>query len=152
MTMKNSTSLSILILSIIILNLTACTPVPFTRHKSPSINGVIHSDNIPARGIELYLSIKGDDRYCSKFIAKTTTNDRGEFSIPSIKEKIDYTPLMTHYLDEWSLCVDTSGVRQVIYSNNRYGKGSVIASVNLNCDLKEIGRKASPCNNPLLKD
>ena len=146
--MKNNSSLSILFLSTIAFSLIACTPVPFTRHKSPNITGVIYSNHSPAKGINLYLSIKGDDKYCSKFIAETITNDNGEFSIPSIKEKMDYTPLMTHYLDEWTLCVDIAGVRQALYSNNRYGQGSVIASVNLECDLKRVNKQGAACNAP----
>ncbi len=149
--MKNNTSLFILVSSVITLNLTACTPVAFTRHKSPNIHGIILSNHIPAKGIELYLSIKGSDKYCSKFIAKTITDDKGDFSILPIKEEMDYTPLMTYYLDEWNLCANVAGTKQLIYSNNRYGKGSVITSVNLKCDLNKIGKQA-PCNVPLLKD
>jgi len=149
--MKNNTALFALIPFVITFNLIACTPAPFTRHKSPNIHGIILSNHIPANGIELYLSIDGDDKYCSKFIAKTVTDDKGDFSISSIKEKMDYTPLMTYYLDEWNLCATVAGTRQLIYSNNRYDKGGAIASVNLECDLKKIGKQA-PCNVPLLKD
>lgn len=148
--MKNKLSLFIIVLPII--SLIGCTSVPFTRHKSPNIHGVIYSNHISAAGIDLYLSIKGGDKYCSKFIAKATTDDKGDFTILSIKEKMDYTPLMTYYLDEWSLCVDVAGTRKLIYSNNRYGKGSVITSVNLTCELKKINTQNTPCNVPLIKD
>lgn len=150
--MKINTQLISSLLFIITFSLIACTPTPFIRHKSPNISGTIHSNNEPAKNIHLYLSITSNDKHCSKFIAQSTTNDKGKFSISSIKEKMTYTPLMTHYLDEWILCVEVAGLRQAIYSNNRYGQGSVITSVNLECDLKNISRQSPPCNAPLLKD
>ena len=149
--MKKNTYIISGLTSIIIFSLTSCAPVPFTRHKSPTISGTLISNNEPAKGIHLYLSIIGDDQSCAKYLSKTITNDRGQFSISSIKEKMDYTPLMTHYLDEWTLCIDRSGARQAIYSNNRYGKGRAIASVNLECDLDKINQQGSACRKPLLK-
>jgi len=150
--MQNNIRLISGLLFISMFGLVACTSSPFIRHKSPNIIGTIHSNNEPVKGIHLYLSIASNDKHCSKFIAQSVTDDKGKFSITSIKEKMDYTPLMTHYLDEWTLCVDVAGIRQAIYSNNRYGQGSVITSVNLECDLKNLNRQSPPCNVPLLKD
>ena len=65
---------------------------------------------------------------------------------------MNYTPLMTYYLDEWTLCVDEAGTRKAIYSNNRYAQGSAMGSVNLQCDLKKAGKNTSACQSPLLKN
>lgn len=141
--------LTISLLLIIMFSLMACTSTPFIRHRSPGISGTLYSNNLPAKNIQLYLSISDGDKHCSQYIVKTETNERGYFSISSVKEKMSYTPLFTHYFDEWILCVDRNGTRQAVYSNNRYGQGSVMTSVSLICDLKNIGRKQPPCNTPL---
>ncbi|MCW9012193.1 MAG: hypothetical protein OQL06_00305 [Gammaproteobacteria bacterium] len=112
-----------------------CTTTPYTRHLSPSISGHIYLNGQAAQGVSVYLSLKGGDAYCTKSSFKTATGPDGEFHLPAQKEYMSYTPLMTHYLDEWAVCADISGDRRSLYSDNRYGMGSVINSVNLRCDF-----------------
>lgn len=148
--MKKAITTNITLILIALSALTACTHTPFTRYKSPEISGHIVSQGSTAAGIHLYLSINSGDSHCARYISEAVSNDKGQFSIHAIKEKMDYTPLMTHYLDEWTLCADISGARTAIYSNNRYGMGSVITSINLLCDLKNVGVKKSACHNSTL--
>jgi hypothetical protein len=152
MTVKKNNRLLKLFLGVITINFVACVAAPFTRHKTPDISGTILSNNIAAEGVQLYLSTTGGDKHCSRYTSQTLTNDQGRFSFTSIRENMDSTPLMTHYFDEWTLCVGIAGTRQAIYTNNRYGQGSVIAAVHLNCELNKINRKGSACHQPLLKN
>lgn len=112
----------------------SCTTTPYVRHKTPTINGEIIINQQPASGIKVYLSTKGEDKQCYKALRWTTTDIYGRFSFETVKEHMSYTPLMTHYLDEWILCADMKGQRQQIHSGNRYGMGSVIESLNLRCE------------------
>ncbi len=127
---------SSLLLTLVI---TSCTTTPYVRHKTPKINGEIIIDQQPASGIKIYLSTKGDDNLCLKALRWATTDSYGRFSFDTVKDHMSYTPLMTHYLDEWIICADIQGQRQQIYSGNRYGMGSVIESLDLRC---EIGTKS----------
>jgi hypothetical protein len=130
--------------------ISACTATPYTRYKTPNISGSIYIDQKIAIAIPVYLSINGDDKYCKNFIQKTTTDDNGTFSLTSVKEHMKYTPLMTHYLDEWIICADILNNRKKLYSDNRYGKGSVIQSVNLKCEINSAYAKKEVCLKPLL--
>ena len=142
-------SISLLYIAVFV---SACTTTPYTRHKTPNISGVLYINQQVAKGIPIYLSINGNDEYCRKFIRKTSTGPHGEFSISSIKEHMNYTPLMTHYLDEWTICADISGSRKTLYSDNRYGKGSVIQSVNLKCEISNSYSKKEVCSKPFLSE
>lgn len=117
--------------------LVACTSTPYTRHRSPSISGNISIDGEAARGLAVYLSLRGGDSQCLQFSRKTSTGPQGEFNFSSVKEHMSYTPLMTHYLDEWSVCAEIDQQRVMLYSDNRYGMGSVISAVNLRCDFQQ---------------
>ena len=112
-----------------------CTTRPSVRHLSPGISGHIYLDNQPARGVPIYLSLKGGDSYCTKASFKTSSGPDGEFHIPSQKQQLSYTPIMTHYFDEWFVCADIKGERQPLYSDNRYGIGGVVGTVNIRCEL-----------------
>jgi len=142
-------SISLLYIAIL---LSACTTTPYTRYKTPSISGTLYINQQTAKGIPIYLSINGDDEYCRNFTQKTTTDPKGEFNILSIKEHMSYTPLMTHYLDEWTICADIYGSRKTLYSDNRYGKGSIIQSVNLKCEINNTYSKKEVCSKPLLSE
>ena len=134
--MKKSTTIISTLSFILIFNLAACAPGKFVRYKSPKISGEIFSNQQHATDINIYLSINENDKECLQYIAKTSTDDKGQFSISAIKENMNYTPLMLHYFDEWTLCIDTHGSRKAIYSNNRYDQGGSINSVQLICELK----------------
>jgi hypothetical protein len=113
--------------------ISACTTTPYTRYKSPSISGQIYIDQLPAEGINIYLSTKSADKSCRTTIEKLRTDSSGNFHISPIKEKMNYTPLMTYYLDEWVVCADIKGQRIGIYSGDRYGTGGVTGRVSITC-------------------
>lgn len=147
MSLNKSITISALITLMFIL--TSCTTTPYTRHKSPNISGLIHINGQAAKGIQLFLTNDGDDILCRKHKLKTSTDPEGQFNFSSIKEKMAYTPLVTHYLDEWVVCIEHAGSRYKIYSDNRYGQGSVIESVNLKCDFINNNFNAGACSKPL---
>ena len=132
--------------------ISACTTTPYTRHKTPNISGILYIDQQPAKGVPIYLSTNGNDKYCREFTQKTLTGLKGKFSISSVKEQMNYTPLMTYYLDEWTICADISGSRKTLYSDNRYGKGSVTGSVHLKCNIDKSHFKKEVCNKPFLSE
>lgn len=115
--------------------LAACTPTASVRHLSPTISGKVTRDDAPAADVHLLLSIKSHDTSCVSPAQETRTNVYGEFNFPSVKKKLDYTPLMEHYLDEWHICIQQGDITYPVYSNNRYGQGSVLQSVRLECTL-----------------
>lgn len=118
----------------LVLLVASCTTTPYVRHKTPKINGEIIINQQAASGIKVYLSTNGNDKQCLKALRWTTTDIYGRFSFETVKEHMSYTPLMTHYLDEWVICADIHGQRQQIHSGNRYGIGSVIESLDLRCE------------------
>ena len=125
--------------------LASCTSTAYIRHKSPSISGTMSIAGEPARGIAVYLSLKGDDKQCLQFSQKTSTGLQGEFNFTSAKDHMSYTPLMTYYLDEWSVCAEIDGQRVMLYSDNRYGMGSVSGAVNLRCRFEQGQYSAKNC-------
>lgn len=129
-------STAVLTACLFALSVTACTPSAYTRYRSPTINGQINISGAPASGIPVYLSIEGKDQNCSKALLHDTTDQDGRFNIRAAREEMSYTPLMTYYLDEWNLCADVSGQRVLLYSDNRYGMGSVNGSVNIVCEFE----------------
>lgn len=135
----NHSKLRVILLPLLGLMLAACTTTPYTRHMTPGVQGKIFIDGKPASGIPIFLSSGGDDEHCLKYSSKTTTDLQGEFNLPSLKESLPYTPLMTHYLDEWVVCAEIDGQRVKLYADNRYGMGSVIGSVTVRCRF-EPGR------------
>ena len=118
----------------LVLLIASCTTTPYVRHKTPKINGEIIINQQAASGIKVYLSTNGSDKQCLKPLRWTTTDIYGRFSFETVKDHMNYTPLMTHYLDEWVICADIRGQRQQIHSGNRYGIGSVIESLDLRCE------------------
>ncbi len=132
-------------LILVSLLLSACTSTPYTRHKSPKISGSISFNGTATPGVSILLSLDGSDTQCLKPKTRTVTGPNGEFVINSIKDELSYTPLMTHYLDEWVLCAEHKGQRGKIYSDNRYGMGSVISSVHIRCDFETNHINATYC-------
>ncbi len=143
---------SLLLLLYTALLVSACTTTPYTRHKTPHISGTLYVNQKAAKDIPIYLSIKENDKYCRNPIQKTSTDSNGKFSLSSIKEKMSYTPLMTYYFDEWTLCAEVSGNRKTLYSDNRYEKGSVIQSINLKCEINNTYSRKKVCDKPLLSE
>lgn len=115
--------------------LVACTSVPYNRLKTPSISGIIRVNNEAAAGLSIYLSIKGDDKFCYKAAATTVTGPNGEFHFHSLKEQLPREPIAKHFLDEWNICAQYNGQRIQLHSGDRYGLGSVKSSLNLKCEL-----------------
>ncbi|MCW8956350.1 MAG: hypothetical protein OQL09_05660 [Gammaproteobacteria bacterium] len=138
--------LPLLILSLVILN-SACTSTPYNRGLTPSISGVLNINSEPKADITLYLSRDSKDTSCSKAVKSTTTNEQGQFHFAAIKEQMTYTPLMTYYLNEWVICAEIYGTKQMIYSDNSYAQGSVTSSLNLICDSHSKFSKQIRCHN-----
>lgn len=134
-----------LISSCLLCSLSACTSQPYTRLKSPDISGNIHIDGQAAQRIAVYLSLSGGDKLCARAVQHVYSDEQGFFFFDSIKEKMDYTPLMTHYLDEWVLCADIQGVRRTLMDGNRYGMGSVTQKINLQCSFDSQSANTEPC-------
>jgi hypothetical protein len=128
-----------------LLGITACTTTPYTRYKSPDISGQITIDNQPATSVAVYLSISGGDDVCAHDVNHVYTDEQGFFFLESVKEHMDYTPLMTHYLDEWVLCADIKNVRRKLIDGNRYGMGSVTQKLNLQCAFDSQSANTEPC-------
>jgi len=138
--------LSIFNLSLIGL-ITACTSTPYTRGLTPAINGVLNINSQPRAGIDLYLSRDSKDLNCSKAAKTTVTDEQGQFHFDAIKEQMNYTPLMTYYLNEWVICAELHGSKQVIYTDNNYAQGSVMGTINLICDSHSKLSKQIKCIN-----
>lgn len=130
---------------LLVILVTSCTSTPYVRHKTPKITGEIIINQQPASGIKIYLSTQGDDNLCLKSLRWTTTDSYGRFSFDTVKDHMTYTPLMTHYLDEWILCADIEGQRTQIYNGNRYGMGSVIESLDLRCEIGTTSKSDKVC-------
>jgi hypothetical protein len=126
--------------------LISCTSSAFVRQQTPVIHGEIYVAGEPAIGVRVYLSRDGSDSLCLKHSQSTHTGPQGEFSLPAIKNHMSYTPLMTHYLDEWVVCAEFDGQRIMLYSDNRYGMGSVTDSVQLRCRFDNGQYAAEYCN------
>lgn len=115
--------------------LTACASTPYYRLKTPSISGVITSNNTVIKGLPVYLSTKGNDTLCFKATAESLTGINGEFHFIAAREQLPRPPVMKHYLDEWNICTRHDNQRINLYSGNRYGTGSVHLSLKLKCEL-----------------
>lgn len=137
---------TIILFSLII---SACTTQPYVRYKTPNITGTLFIDGSPAKGTAIYLSLDASDTACKKFIKSTHTDESGGFLLPAEKIHMDYTPLMTHYLDEWVICADIKGINHEIYSNNRYGIGSVPHNLTLDCRIDSQANIKNPCQHPM---
>ena len=144
--MKMMNSPGLLTLCLITL-ISACTTTPYSRGKTPAINGILNINSEPKAGINLYLSLDSKDRNCNKAIQTTVSNQQGEFHFTAIKEQMAYTPLMTYYLNEWLICAEIYGSKQMIYSDNYYGQGSVSGTVDLICDNHSKLSKQLTCRN-----
>ena len=131
--MNIKTSTLILLTAISALLITACTTTPYTRYKSPKISGHISINGKAAGNIPIYLSADSKDKNCFKVKTKTQTSSDGHFVLASLKEQMNYTPLLTYYLDEWNVCAEIDGKRLLIYSDNRYATGSVTSSAHIEC-------------------
>lgn len=129
--------------------LTACTTQPYVRYKTPDINGTLLVNESPAQGAAIYLSLDAGDVECKHVVQRTRTDEIGQFMLVAEKENMDYTPLMTHYLDEWTICADIQGVRRSLYGNNRYGMGSAPRAVTLDCRFNSQAKNDNPCQQPL---
>lgn len=139
-------TISILLISLIT---SACTTQPYVRYKTPNINGVLIVNETPAQGAPVFLSLNAGDTECRQTVQRTRTDESGQFLLPAEKEHMDYTPLMTHYLDEWTICAEIDGVRHALYSNNRYGMGSAPRNISLNCRINTREKNDNPCQQPL---
>ncbi len=124
----------------------SCTGDAYTRRQTPAIHGEIYIAGEAAGDVPVYLSREGGDSLCLKHSQSTRTGPRGEFSLPSIKDHMSYTPLMTHYLDEWVVCAELDGQRFMLYTDNRYGMGSVTGSVQLRCRFNKGQYDAKYCD------
>jgi hypothetical protein len=127
----------------------ACTTQPYLRFKTPNINGTLLVNNSPAQGTLILLSLDSGDIECTHFVQRIRTDEAGQFVLPAEKEPQDYTIQMTHYFDEWTICADIQGVRRMLYSNNRYGMGSVAHAITLNCQFNTQAKNDNPCQQPL---
>lgn len=137
---------SIIFISLII---SACTTQPYVRYKTPNINGILLVNELPAQATPIFLSLDAGDSECKQFVQRTHTDESGQFLLPAEKEHMDYTPLMTHYLDEWTICAEIQGVRRTLYGNNRYGMGSVPRNITLDCRFNTQTKNVDPCNQSL---
>lgn len=134
---------------IIGLVISGCTSQPYVRFKTPNINGTLLVNDSPAQGTLILLSLDAGDTQCLRSVQRTRTDENGQFILPAEKEHLDYTPLMTHYLDEWTICAEIQGVRRTLYGNNRYGMGSVQHGMTLNCNFNTNAKNDNPCQQPL---
>jgi|GEM_PF-3122617 len=125
--------------------LAACTPTASVRYLSPTISGKITQADTPAVDVTVKLSVKHNDKTCLSTALETRTNTYGEFNLVSVKKKLDYTPLMEHYLDEWNICIVNGGTSYPVYSNNRYGQGSVNQDLQLQCNIPASPDEAPVC-------
>ncbi|HEX5637831.1 MAG TPA: hypothetical protein VFY78_12125 [Gammaproteobacteria bacterium] len=136
----------ILIIGLVV---SACTSQPYVRFKTPNINGSLQINDAPAPGTLILLSLDAGDTECLRAVQRTRTDENSQFLLAAEKEHMDYTPLMTHYLDEWTICAEIQGVRRTLYSNNRYGMGSVSHGISLNCNFNTRAKNDNPCQQPL---
>lgn len=127
----------------------ACTTQPYVRYKTPNISGTLLVNDSPAQATPVFLSLDAGDSECKKFVQRTHTDESGQFMLPAEKEHMDYTPLMTHYLDEWTICAEIQGVRRALYGNNRYGMGSVPRNISLDCRFNTQMKNDNPCHQSL---
>jgi len=97
----------------------------------------------------IYLSIKAGDTNCLSVASSTSTAADGTFHISSLKEQMNYTPVMTYYLNDWNLCAEIKGQRRALYSDNHYGIGSVQKTVTLNCKFTAGRYHARSCSQSL---
>jgi len=125
---------SILII-ICVLLLQACSFGSHTRSKSPHFSGQLHFNNTAIVNAKIMLSIAPDDKYCLQAKTFTTTNNQGKFNLNAISEKHTYIPFADQQLDQWTLCAKYKDNTYSLYTNNRYGSGSVSGSVVLQCNL-----------------
>jgi len=143
-------SLPLLTLPLIAL-VSACTSTPYSRVLAPPINGVLFINSEPKPGINLYLSLDSKDISCNKHVKKTISDEQGQFYFASIKEQMSYTPVMTYYLNEWVICADIYGSKQMIYSDNYYGQERMTESFNLTCDSHGKLSKQITCRNDIAR-
>ena len=129
--------------------ISACTTQPYVRYKTPNINGSLLINDAPAQGTLIFLSLDAGDTGCTHYVQRTRTDETGQFLLAAEKEHLDYTPLMTHYLDEWTICADIQSVRRTLYGNNRYGMGSVAHALTLNCQFNTQAKNDNPCQQAL---
>lgn len=125
----------------------ACTSTPYSRGLTPTIDGTLNINSEAKSGINLYLSLDSKDLSCNKHIKTTITNEQGQFHFTAIKQQMTYTPLMTYYLNEWVICAELHNSKQMIYSDNYYGQGSVTGTLNLICDSHSKLSKQITCRN-----
>lgn len=138
------------ITSIIFISLltASCSTQPYVRYKSPAINGKLLINEIAASNIPVFLSLDASDTECAQFTQRSTTNDLGRFLLPAEKQQMSYTPLMTYYLDEWTVCAEINGERRLIYSNNHYGMSGTPHAIRLSCHIPSKNNQ-SPCQQTL---
>ncbi|MFW2371853.1 MAG: hypothetical protein ACN4GM_01930 [Gammaproteobacteria bacterium] len=127
--------------------ISACTTTPYSRNLTPTIDGVLIINSEPKPGINLYLSLDSKDLSCDKHVKTTISDEQGQFHFTTIKQQMAYTPLMTYYLNEWVICAEIYGSRQMIYTDNYYGQGSKIDSIMLICDSHGKLSKQITCRN-----
>ena len=137
--MNNTYTAHFIISLVLAIVLSACS-TPSIRHKTPSISGIILIDGQPAAGIPVFISINGSDQGCYRPAHRTVSGLDGKFHLPSVKEHLPYTPVMTYYLDEWIICADIKGQRQTIMTGNNYGQGSVPSPANITCESQSASQ------------
>ena len=133
--------------SIILITLLAggCSSQPFVRYKSPTINGNLQINDSAASGTVILLSLDSRDTECRQAVQQVQADEQGGFSLLAEKQQMTHTPLMTHYLDEWNLCAEIQGNHHLLYSNNRYGMGSVTPSIRLRCYYPSRSKNENSC-------
>lgn len=129
------------ILSLTLAVLVSACSTPSIRHKSPTISGIILIGGEAAAGIPVFISIHSSDQGCYRPAHRTITGLDGTFHLPSVKEHLPYTPVMTYYLDEWIICADINDQRQTIMTGNHYGQSSVPSPANIICESSSISAK-----------
>lgn len=127
--------------------ISACTSTPYSRSLTPTIDGVLIINSEPKPGINLYLSLDSKDISCVKQVKTTISNEQGQFRFTAMKKQMTYTPHMTYYLNEWVICADIYGAKQMIYTDNYYGQESKLDSIMLICDSHGKLSKQITCRN-----
>lgn len=138
--MKNTHVIHFILGLVLTMLISACS-TPSIRHKTPAITGIILIDGEAKAGIPVFISIHSSDQGCYRPTHRTITGVDGKFHLPSVKEHLPYTPVMTYYLDEWIICADINGQRQTIMTGNHYGQASVPSPANIICESSSISSK-----------
>jgi len=84
-------------------------PIPHTELATPKVSGVLtQSDGTPMAGAVVAVTNEGRDSSCQKFAVRDTTDSKGRFELPTIKEhrRIFWLTMIENFGQTWyELCV-----------------------------------------------